>query len=92
MQFHDLRPVKFKELAEDTEFWKLLTSCRKPKTLEDLTGPYYVYTATGHVLNKLFQLPRRLEDHELVNVTFEPDKRELYLMEPAEIVYIRRDD
>lgn len=45
MQFHDLQPVKFKELAEDTEFWKPLTSGRKPKTLDDLTGPYYVYTA-----------------------------------------------
>ena len=92
MQFHDLQPVKFKELAEDTEFWKPLTSGRKPEGLEDLTGPYYVYTATGHVLNKLFQLPRRLEDHELVNVAFEPDKRELYLMSPSEIVYVCRNE
>lgn len=92
MQFHDLQPVKFKDLTEDTEFWKPLTSGRKTSTLDDLTGPYYVYTATGHVLNKLFQLPRRLEDHELVNVGFEPDKRELYLMKPAEIVYIRRNE
>jgi hypothetical protein len=91
MQFENLKPVKFKHLEEDNEFWKPLKSGETPKGMEQLSGPYYVYAATGHVLNKLFQLEKRLEDHELLNVALEPEKKELYLMAPAAIVYVRKN-
>ena len=90
MRFEDLRPVKFKHLEEDNEFWKPLKSGEFPKSMEELSGPYYVYAATGHVLNKMFQLKKRLQDHELLNVALDPEKNELYLMEPADIVYVRK--
>jgi hypothetical protein len=60
--------------------------------MEDVIGPYYVYTATGHVLNKLFHFKKRLEDHELVNVAQNPKNNELYLMNPSDIVYVRKED
>ena len=40
------------------------------------------------MLNKLFELPRRLEDHELMRVGLNPARRELYLMQPSDVVYI----
>ena len=92
MQSEDLKPAKFKDLEEDCEFWKPLKSGKKPKSMEDLSGPYYVYAATGHVLNKLFQLKRRLEDYELLNVALDTEKNELYLMEPSDIVYIHKNE
>ena len=90
MEFKDLIPVKFKELTEDCEFWKPLRSGDMPKSLDALTGPYSVYAATGHVLNKLFHLKPRLADHELVLVAEDPKTHELYLLEPSEIVYVRK--
>ena len=88
MKLEELKPSKFKDLAEDCEFWKPITSGAIPKSIEDLAGPYYVYAATGHVLNKLFQFKHRLEDHELVNVAEDPQTNELYLMEPSDVVYV----
>ncbi len=89
MRFEELRPAKFKELQEDDEFWKPLRSGKAPEQMDDLAGPYYAYDATGHVLNKLFQLPRRLDDHELMRVAFDPVRKELYLMQPSDVVYVR---
>jgi hypothetical protein len=92
MRFEDLDSVKFKDLEEDREFWKPLNSGEVPTGIDDLSGPYYVYTATGHVLNKLFHFKKRLEDHELVNVAQNPKSNELYLMDPSDIVYVRKED
>jgi hypothetical protein len=92
MRFEDLHPVKFKDLEEDREFWKPLNSGEVPTSMEGVIGPYYVYTATGHVLNKLFHFKKRLEDHELVNVAQNPKSNELYLMDPSDIVYVRKEE
>ncbi|GAK53941.1 hypothetical protein U14_05218 [Candidatus Moduliflexus flocculans] len=88
MRIEELRPAKFKELEDDEEFWKPLRSGQTPASMDELLGPYYAYDATGHVLNKIFDLPRRLEDHELMRVAFDPARKELYLMQPSDIVYI----
>jgi hypothetical protein len=90
MRFEDLKPVKFKTLEEDDKFWKPLKAGEIPVSMEQLTGPYSVYVTTGHVLNKLFQLKKRLQDHELLNVALDPKKNELYLMESSDIVYIQQ--
>lgn len=89
MRIEEFRPVKFEELQDDEEFWKPLRRGMTPKRMEDLLGPYYAYDATGHVLNKLFSLPRRLDDHELMRVAFDPARKELYLMQPSNMVYVR---
>jgi hypothetical protein len=91
MKIEELQAVKFTDLDEDEEFWKPLISGKTPKGMADMTGPYYVYTATGHVLNKLFQLKKRLADHELMNVALDAEKNELYLMAPSDVVYIRKN-
>ena len=90
MKFEELQPAKFKDLDEDEEFWKPFISGKTPKDMTDLIGPYYVYTATGHVLNKLFQLKKPLADHELMNVALDAEKNELYLMDPSNVVYVRK--
>ncbi len=90
MEFEDLKPAKFKDLEEDCEFWKPVKSGDVLKNMEQLSGPYYVYAATGHVLNKLFEFKQPLLDHELLNVAQDPQSNELYLMEPSDIVYIRK--
>ena len=90
-QFDELRPVKFKDAEEGEEFWMPLRTGHAPQGMVELAGPYLVHTTTGHVLNKLFQLPRRLEDHELMTVALDAKKRELYLMNPSDIVYARRE-
>ena len=89
MRLEELRSATFKELQEDDEFWKPLRSGNAPERMDDLAGPYYAQDATGHVLNKLFHLPRRLDDHELMRVAFDPARKELYLMQPSDVVYIR---
>ena len=88
MLFTQLHTVKFKDLEEEQKFWKPLRSSETPQSMEDLLGPYYVYSATGHVLNKLFRLKKPLQDHELQKVALDDENNELFLMDPADVVYI----
>lgn len=88
MRIEDMSSAKFSELSEDQEFWQPARAGKTPQSMADLLGPYVVYETTGHVLNKLFELPRRLEDHELMRVGLNPARRELYLMQPSDVVYI----
>ena len=90
MCFDDLRPAQFQDLSEDGEFWKPLLPDRPPRALTDLCGPFTVYTATGHVLKKLFDSHRQRDDHEMIRVAFDPVRRDVYLMDPADIVYVPR--
>ena len=60
--------------------------------MKDLLGPYYVYSATGHVLNKLFRLKNPLQDHELKKVALDDEQNELFLMDPADVVYIVKEE
>lgn len=92
MTIKELRTARFKDLEEDQEFWKPLRSSETPQSMEDLLGPYYVYSSTGHVLNKLFRLKKPLQDHELQKVALDDEHNELFLMDAADVVYIPKEE
>ncbi|MCP4402082.1 MAG: hypothetical protein GY801_32870 [bacterium] len=92
MTIDKLRTAGFNDLEEDQLFWKAVRSSKAPHSMEDLRGPYYVYSATGHVLNKLFRLEKPLQDHELQKVALDDKRNELFLMNASDVVYIPKEE
>lgn len=86
---NDLKLVKFGTLHANDEFWKPLAAGHVSASPANISGPYYVCAETGHVLNKLFQLKKRLGEYDLMHVAFDPEREELFLMDPADLVYVR---
>ncbi|PIE35315.1 hypothetical protein CSA56_04620 [candidate division KSB3 bacterium] len=87
MRFTGLHSVTCAMLREDEELWKPLTVAKISKHMADLLGQYFAYTAAGHVLNKVFQLPP-LQDHAIRLVAFEAETREFFLTESSNMVYV----